>query len=440
MRALLPVAAVFVVLAAGCGGSSRHAVSTQTETAPPTTATAPTAATTTTTATAPTTTPTTERPPTTTETTTKAATTTQPKPKPKTDPKLIVGAVEDAAKYSTRPRAQMKLARASGFRAIVLSAVWETGASAAADLPALQRAAAAAVAEGIRPVVAIYQFSSSTPADPARRRAFVAYAAALAKALPQVRDVIIGNEPNLNLFWQPQFDDSGSDEAARDYEVLLAAAYDRLKEQDPGMDVIGGALAPHGGDRPSSRPTHSPTQFIRDLGAAYRASGRTKPIMDALSLHVYGDSQHTPPSFAHPRSTTIGIADYGKVVTLLRDAFGGTAQPGASLPIVYGEYGVETAIPHDKAYLYTGREVTSPVDEETQARFYDEAIRMAEAQPTVRMLFLFHVVDETRLEGLQSGTRYADGSPKASEAPVRRTLEAAADKTITAADARAGGR
>ena len=42
------------------------------------------------------------------------------------------------------------------------------------------------------------------------------------------------------------------------------------------------------------------------------------------------------------------------------------------------------------------------------------------------MLFLFHVVDETRLEGLQSGTRYADGSPKASEAPVQAALNAAA--------------
>jgi hypothetical protein len=41
------------------------------------------------------------------------------------------------------------------------------------------------------------------------------------------------------------------------------------------------------------------------------------------------------------------------------------------------------------------------------------------------MLFFFHVVDESRLEGLQSATRYADGSPKSSEAPVQAALEAA---------------
>jgi hypothetical protein len=237
--------------------------------------------------------------------------------------------------------------------------------------------------------------------------------------------VIVGNEPNLNLFWQPQFDAAGGDQAAVDYERLLAAAYDALKAEDPKLDVIGGALAPHGGDRPSSRPTHSPTQFIRDLGAAYRASGRTTPIMDAFSMHVYGESSRVPPTLEHPRSTTIGIADYPKLVSLLGEAFDGTDQPGSTMPIVYGEYGVETRIPPAKASLYTGHEVIEPVDEQTQATYYVEAIHAAERQPNVRMLFLFHVVDESRLEGLQSATRYADGSPKSSEAPVQAALEAA---------------
>jgi hypothetical protein len=319
----------------------------------------------------------------------------------------------------------MKLARDSGFRAIVLSAVWRDGATAAADLPPLRRAVDAAVQQNVRPVLAVYQLSSSTPADPARRAAFASYAVALAKALPEVRDVIVGNEPNLNLFWQPQFDATGGDQAARDYESLLAATYDALKAQDAQLSVIGGALAPQGADRPLSRPTHSPTQFIRDLGAAYRASGRTKPIMDAFDIHVYGESSRIPPTLQHPRTTTIGIADYPKLVKLLGEAFDGTGQPGSKLPIVYGEYGVETRIPAAKASLYTGHEVIKPVDEQTQATYYVEAIHAAERQPNVRMLFLFHVVDESRLEGLQSATRYADGSPKTSEPAVQAALDAA---------------
>lgn len=319
----------------------------------------------------------------------------------------------------------MKLAHDSGFRAIVLSAVWSDGASAATDVPPLRRAVDAAVQEHVRPVLAVYQLSSATPADPARRAAFAAYAAALAKALPEVRDVIVGNEPNLNRFWMPQFDATGGDQAAPDYEALLAATYDALKAEDSKLDVIGGALAPHGGDHPSSRPTHSPTQFIIDLGAAYRASGRTTPIMDAFSIHVYGESSRISPTLQHPHTTTIGIADYPKLVTLLGNAFDGTAQPGSKLPIVYGEYGVETSIPPDKASLYTGREVIPTVDEQTQASYYVDAIHAAEQQPNVRMLFLFHVVDENRLEGLQSATRYADGSPKSSEPAVQAALEAA---------------
>ena len=66
----------------------------------------------------------------------------------------------------------MKLAYGSGFRAIVLSAVWKNGASAADDVPPLRRAVDAAVREQIQPVLAVYQLSSSTPVDPAQRTAF----------------------------------------------------------------------------------------------------------------------------------------------------------------------------------------------------------------------------------------------------------------------------
>jgi len=331
-----------------------------------------------------------------------------------------VGAVEDAAKFAPDPRAQMKLARDANLDTIALSAVWHRGADAAADLPPLRRAVDAAVAEDVHPILSVYQLSSNTPGDAASRAAFAAYAAALARALPDVRQVIVGNEPNLNLFWQPQFSADGGDAAAVAYEALLAQTYDALKAVDSGLEVIGGALAPHGGDRPaSSRPTHSPTRFLLDLGAAYRASGRSKPIMDAFSIHVYGESARVPPTLEHPHTTSVGIADYGKLVQLLGRAFGGTAQAGKSLPIVYGEYGVETAIPPAKRALYTGHEVVPVVDEETQAHYYVRAIGLAACQPTVELLLLFHVVDESRLQGLQSGTRYADGSPKSSYGPVR---------------------
>src|SRR5437867_5240387 len=141
----------------------------------------------------------------------------------------------------------------------------------------------------------------------------------------------------------PQFTRRGPDAAASSYLSLIALTYDRIKADTPGVTVIGGALSPRGGDDPTSiRPTHSPTVFIRDLGLAYRRSHRTRPIMDWFSFHPYLETSRLPPSFTHPRTTTIAIADYGKLVALLGQAFNGTAQPGSTLPILYDEFGVQT--------------------------------------------------------------------------------------------------
>jgi hypothetical protein len=328
--------------------------------------------------------------------------------------------VEDAAKTG-QPLAELQRTAASGFQAVVLSSLWAHGETApvTAERTALVTATGAARAEHVEPIVAVYQTSSQTPVSASDRADFAAYVAALVRALPDVNRVIVGNEPNLNLFWLPQFDGQGGDTAAASFEQLLAATYDAVKASRPSVEVIGGGLAPRGSDNPSSsRPTHSPTSFILDLGAAYRASGRHRPIMDALSIHPYGESARVPPTLAHPRSTSIGIADYGKLVDLLGRAFDGTAQRGRDLPIVYGEYGVETTIPPAKAHLYTGHEVVPTVDEQTQADDYVTAIGLAACQPTVELLLLFHLEDESRLEGLQSGVRYPDGSPKSSERAV----------------------
>jgi hypothetical protein len=272
--------------------------------------------------------------------------------------------------------------------------------------------------------VAVYQFSSDTPLTPAARSQFAAYAASIPRELPDVRDVVVGNEPNLPLFWQPQFGPNGRDAAAPAYLKLLAETYDALKDVSSKVNVIGGGLAARGGDRPGgSRETQSPTAFIRDLGVAYRASGRDKPVMDMFSLHPYPESSSIPPTFRHPRTTSIGIADYGKLVRLLDAAF-----PGRELPVVYGEYGLETTVPPSKRSAYTGSEPvpTHPIPAAVQGRRYAQAIRLAECQPRVRMLLFFHVVDEARLEGLQTGVYYSDDDPKASLAPVAAASDQAA--------------
>jgi hypothetical protein len=338
---------------------------------------------------------------------------------------VIVGAVEDAAKGAD-PAGAMDLAERGGFGAIALSAVWTPPETApdAAELAQLRGAVRAASQAGVRPIVAVYSFSGVTPLTPEARTEFASFAAAIPRSLPHVRDVIVGNEPNLNLFWMPQFAGDGADAAAPAYLALLAQTYDAIKAVDPRINVIGGALAARGSDNPAgTRPTHSPTRFIEDLGAAYRASGRTDPVLDMFAIHPYPEDSSIPPTFAHPNTDSIGLADYDKLTKLLAAAF------GKAPPIVYGEYGVETTIPPPETGAYSGTEpsTTKPVDAPTQAEDYVQAMRMAACQPLVRMLLFFHVSDESRLEGLQTGVFYADGRPKPSLAAVADAARSARD-------------
>jgi hypothetical protein len=145
-------------------------------------------------------------------------------------------------------------------------------------------------------------------------------------------------------------------------------------------------------------------------------------MMDGLAIHPYGDdSSQAPRDSAHPNSRYVGLADYGKLVGILAQAFDGTAQAGATLPILYDEFGIESQIPTAKEALYTGTEpqTTKPVPEETQGTYYREAIAMAFCQPNVRGLLLFHAADEVARLSWQSGVYYADETPKASLRAVR---------------------
>ena len=345
-------------------------------------------------------------------------------------PRMLVGAAEDSVEQPTlvAAKAHMDLARLAGLNAIRSTAIWTPGQTEpdATQLAALKNAAAAAKLDGIALLVSVYQFGSkTTPLTDQDQSDFAAFAASLATALPTVRSFVIGNEPNINRFWLPQFNLDGTDAAAPAYESLLARTYDAIKGVDPAVTVLGGAVSPRGGDNPkASRLTHSPTVFIADMGVAYRASGRSEPVMDALAFHPYMDNSSQVPTVQHPNTTTISINDYGKLVRILGTAFDGTAQPGSTLPVVYDEFGVESTVPTAKAALYTGTEpaTTKPVDEATQALYYETALALAFCQPNVQGFFLFHTQDEPALDRWQSGLYYTDGTPKASLPGVKAAI------------------
>ncbi len=355
---------------------------------------------------------------------------------------MTLGAAEDAVRAPDLVTAKEKMAelRLAGLTAVRVTSNWRPGLTAptAGELAILRNVEAAARLSGVKVYVSVYSpGSATTPLDATAQSEFAQYAAALAVAVPSFDDIIVGNEPNLNRFWLPQFAPDGSIASAPAYLSLLGKTYDALKAVDPGLRVWGGALAPRGSDRPDGiRPTTSPTAFIQALGIAYRASGRALPVMDGLALHPYPDNSSQSPDFPHPRSTSIGLADYGKLVGLLGTAFDGTAQPGSSLPILYDEFGIESAIPAGKESLYTGTEptTTKPVDEYQQAASYDLGLRLAFCQPTVAGVLLFHSQDESALLSWQSGVYYADGTPKASLPAVRDSLDRTRGGSIARCD------
>jgi hypothetical protein len=353
-------------------------------------------------------------------------------------PTLVAGASEDAVQQDnvTAAKAKLDLLRLAGFDAVRLTEVWTPGQRAltSTQQTRLDAVTAAAKLDTMKIYVSVLNAGSkTTPSGASEQNDFAAFTASIARRYPSLTEFVVGNEPNNNRFWLPQFGLDGSDAAAVAYESMLAKTYDALKAVSPAIDVIGGALAPRGIDRPGTgKDTHSPTVFIADLVAAYKAAGRASPIMDAFDMHAYEDNSSLPPSFQHPKSATIAIADYGKLTAAL-GGFDGTAQPGSSLPIVYGEFGVESQIPSAKASLYTGKEptTTKPVDEATQATYYHDALALAFCQPNAKAFFIFHAFDEPNLPGWQSGLYYLDGTPKASLPVVKKAMRDVTGGVIT---------
>jgi hypothetical protein len=313
-----------------------------------------------------------------------------------------------------------------------VTSTWEPGLTEPTphEASVLGNVAAAAGLHGVRVFVSIYHAGSrTTPLTPAAQAEFAAYVAVIPTIDPTLRDVIVGNEPNLNRFWMPQFALDGSGVSAAAYLALQAATYDAVKEVAPDTTVWGGALAPRGVDKPfTGRDTISPTRFIREWGEAYEASGRTEPVMDGFAFHPYGTNSSGAVDLPPADPDHLALIDQDKLVRLLGKAFNGTGQIGSGLPILYDEYGIESIVPAEKAEHYTGTEpaTTRPVAEPAQAAAYVQALRLAYCQSNVAGVLLFHSQDEPGLAGWQSGLYYPDGAPKASLEPVRATLDAIA--------------
>ena len=244
-----------------------------------------------------------------------------------------------------------------------------------------------------------------------------------------MRRFIVLNEPNESYFLAPQFA-GGKNVSAAVASTALAKAYDALKGVDPDIDVIGLALSPEANDVTST----SPVRFLAALGRAYRLSGRTKPLMDDLALHLYPKNAATQDAATRYQWPQTGPNDLGRIKQAFYDAFAGTGQPvfqetaqpvGPVVRLVLDEIGWQVAPRPSLRDLYTARENTPVTTEPRQAQIYASLVQSLRCDPAVDDILLFHLIDEQNLRRFQSGLERVDGSRRPSFGAVAAAIRSA---------------
>jgi hypothetical protein len=290
----------------------------------------------------------------------------------------------------------------------------------------IDRLVALAPDYGVKLAIAVYQRRASSLATPLGLAAFSSWLRNAALRWPTITTWIAPNEPNQPRFWQPQFTSRCGNASGQSFFRAQATMYDTLKTVNAAIEVVGVALSPRGNDmcRAASNVSTSPVRFLASLGAAMRASKRTRPIMDAISQHPYPLLNTHGPAKGY-RWPNIGMSNMDRLKQAFWDAFNGTAQPTfeQGLDVYLDELGWQT---ESVGEAYKGLENVGAIDELTQGRYYAQSIRMAACDPSVAALSLFHLLDEDDRDRFQSGLIRADGSPKDSVPLVKAAIASVA--------------
>ncbi|HET7145813.1 MAG TPA: hypothetical protein VFI10_01345 [Gaiellaceae bacterium] len=297
----------------------------------------------------------------------------RPAPGPRVERPLLVGVDDDTLKWTANPLGVVRRQRALGAHAVRVWVPWHGEARPhGARVDELARAETAAQHTSV--VLAVFGFARDAPTTPRAQRRYCTYAKRVLDRVPHARALVVWNEVNAPTYWRG---------TAAQYAELLARCYDMLHR--PGLTILDSTAA-----------GHHPEAFIRALGSAYRASGRTQPLVDAFGHNPYPRTPAEPPDARHATGY-LGQGDYPRLVATLHAAFGRVPR------IWYLEDGYQSHVPPRLRGHYDGRETVETIAPELQADRVAEAIHLAACQEHVHAFFNFELVDETRLEGWQSG-------------------------------------
>ncbi len=329
---------------------------------------------------------------------------------------MLLGVDDDTLKWSTDPLAVVRRQRALGAQAVRVWVPWHGSASPGATRRT-ELARAEQAARRTTVVLAVFGFASATPTTEQARTRFCDYARAALDRVPDAAAVVVWNEVNSRRYWRG---------GPGGYERLLARCYDVLHAARPGVTVLD-----------STASAHSPAAFLRSVAAAYRASGRTEPLVDAFGHNPYPRDSTEPPVATHGPGF-LGEGDYGRLMSVLEEGFSGTDQ--RSLDVWYLEDGYQSETPAPLRGGYAGSENAPTLSAAAQAQRLRQSILLAACQPHVQAFFNFELIDETRLAGWQSGLFWRGSGPKPAAAAYADAAAAvrSGEVTCTAAGAATG--
>jgi hypothetical protein len=327
-------------------------------------------------------------------------------------PRLRLGFDDDTLKWMTRPNRVIAIDHQLDATFTRITIPWRRGEVRPRPVVRtyMQRVTRA-LAMRQKIVIAVYNRADEAPTGAAARDEYCTYVGRLLERVPNLAAIVIWNEANSPRYWPVTSGAAG-------YEELLARCWDVLHAIKSSVNVID-----------STASHYDPARFIRELGAAYRASGRERPIVDTFGHNPYPESASEDPWVIHTKLPVIGEGDYAKLISALTDAFRFTAQrvPSATWTrLWYLEDGFQTAVPWTLQPFYRGHENDLNVlpamaleDAKSQSLQLVAAISLAYCQPAVGAFFNFELYDEHRLGGWQSGVLYANGVRKASFATFK---------------------
>jgi hypothetical protein len=327
-------------------------------------------------------------------------------------PPIVWGAADDDGKFADDGGnwfyGQLK---GAGLTSNRWTLAWDaSNPGAIKELAFLERAAPKAQAAGVRILLALYAGTPAPTATQHDTEGFCTWAGKVASIAKTwgIHDFIVWNEPNTRLYWSPQKDDAGNDVASAPYQALLARCYDTIHANDTAANVIGMGLSP----RASTQASQEPLVFLRNVGKAYRASGRTKPIMDQLSVHPYPNpnSPTDGPDVGYEVLDRFGIPNMDRIKQAVYDAFNGTGQPTTvnGLTFVIDEVGWQTDTTGYTQYI--NAENVKTVSEAQQVSHLQTMIRKYFAcDPVITSVQLFLLMDEPFRDGKNTAGQTVGG-------------------------------